>query len=41
MGTTVHQVPRATAAVEEVEAMTEEVLALLSLAPRKVEGKAA
>ena len=41
MGTTVHQVPRASAAVDEVEAMTDEVLALLALAPRNMVGRAA
>lgn len=35
LGSTVHQVPRATAAVEEVDAMTDEVLGLLKLAKHK------
>lgn len=35
MGTTVHAVPRATAAIDEVERMTNEVLALLGLPKRK------
>ena len=35
LGSTVHQVPRATAAIEEVEVMAEEVLRLVSLPLRK------
>ena len=38
MGTTVHAVPRAQTAIDEVEAMTDEVLSLLSL-PMKKKGK--
>jgi len=35
LGSTVHQVPRATVAMEEVELMAEEVLHLLHLPSRK------
>ena len=38
LGSTVHQVPRATAAISEVEAMTDEVLGLLKLPLRKKVG---
>lgn len=38
LGSTVHQVPRATAAISEVEAMTDEVLGLLKLPLRKKAG---
>lgn len=38
IGSTVHQVPRAKAAVDEVEAMTDEVLALLELPTTKKKG---
>lgn len=39
IGSTVHQVPRATAAVEEVEAMADEVLSLLKLPKKRQGGK--
>jgi len=38
LGSTVHQVPRATTAIEEVEAMADEVLGLLKLPLRKKQG---
>ena len=38
LGSTVHQVPRAATAIDEVEAMTDEVLSLLKLPLRKKVG---